>query len=560
MWLCLLVLQAVWLQVGPVSATSTVMKRTATRNTRKLNTSEAAKYERVFQYFKTKEPIHTTLRGTGHNVTYDIDGIDTDLLAAYEMLVSVVGDAPAHPHGLIYTMGPEKSQGVSNARIARSRFFELALLSKTSTVRLPLIRSHAKNLDSLEEKKGVYSGFDEFYDVGFLKRTSEPLNVQIAFSTKIVKSDSDANSGSRRYSPSAKAWSLPPGDSVCHPIDPALSKPLCVGYDNYARLAPLPMHLAAQPIRKQADTLERGLRDAALRVSNSKSANFVALHMRLEKDWTKWFAQGLCFNGTEIARRTVAAARREMCGSAECPVVVYVMGNPYADLDIEWPKNTHHFSKYDFIREASVTSDTASALIDADIALRANMFVGTPRSGHSSIIYWDRHLLRKRSWQYERYTHLCDKYVDTPMPEAETCDSAETACRYGAFRTLCLNMHCLTTGLCNFSYPSSPQPQGKPAVGAKMSRQQERMEHQKERERSRRSVPFISSQDMDERRQRDGGENTGTKPGYPAGRIRSPGPKIKRIRGRSSSDRVPIRRVKHSGCERMEGSCLSQPS
>lgn len=419
--------------------------------TEHLGEQESTKYLSAFAFFRNKIPLNDTYNDNG-SVHYRIGGVEEGLFEAYKVLLTIVGKAALHRHGLRYAMGPERSQGVNNARISRQRFLELALVKKSARITFPMIRSQAKNLDSFNKRTESYDLFSKYYDQKFFLSTSEPLNVKFRFSKTPQKDRKNYRGSSRKYLSSSRAWQLPAGDVACHPINPAYSRPGCVGHDNYARLSPLPMYLPSRSILNMSDIIELHLRNAAVSATGGKSAAFMALHLRLEKDWTKWFSKGICFNGTEVVRRAVEVARRTMCQSDDCPIVLFLMGNAYGDNKILWPKNVYHFSKLDFINAESITSDTMSALIDAELALRAELFVGTPRSGHSSIIMWDRHLLRKQSFIYERYVHICSNYLKIPMPEAVNCDAPQCSCLYGAFRTQCLNMHCITTGVCNFSF------------------------------------------------------------------------------------------------------------
>lgn len=423
---------------------------TAQPLTSKLSAKEALKYDKVFSFFSQKISVNAGMYMNGSNVQFTVDGVETGLRLAYQMLRSVIGEQPHVKRKLKYTLGPERSQGVSNARIGRQKFLDMAMIARATSVAFPLIRTQAQNLDSLTESKGKYALFKDFYDADFIQETSAPFNIEITFSRKYIQDPKGDLGPNRRFISSGNAWMLPAGDFACHPYDPALSKEGCV-YDNYARLSPLPLYLPNKRIRTWADGIEHYMREVALRISGQTSVAFTALHLRIEKDWTKWFSKGLCFNGTEIVRRAVVAARREQCPSRACPVAIYVMGNAYSDFNITWPSGVHHFSKYDILAH-KIPSDTGSALVDAELGLRADVFVGTPRSGHSSIIFEDRHLLRKRCYAYERYTHACDQYVVNPMPEAIYCDSPACACRYGALRNHCLNMHCITTGICNVSF------------------------------------------------------------------------------------------------------------
>jgi hypothetical protein len=437
--------------------------------------------EETFQFFQTKLPISRGGRGqTAASGTYKIDGIEDGFREAFQMIKQVIGGNKRETNGIQYaSLGVERNQGVSNARIARIKFMQLEMKRGVESVGLPPIRNHAINLDKLEGKKAKYSSFEGFYNADFFKETSEPLNLHIKFVTTTGGSLS-----------SAAAWKINTNEYACHPTDPSQCKAGCQKDGDYARLAPLPLHLSGSGIRRLADAIETGLREAALGMpgggggGGARSPAFAAVHVRLEKDWTRWHAEGICYNGTEIARRTVYAARKDFCDFNDpCPIVIYVMGNAFSDFNITWPPNTRAFTKFDFISSSDVGNDAIGGLVDAEVSLRADVFVGTPRSGHSSMVFWDRHLLRKRSWRYERYTGDCGKYAASPMPEAERSDSAANACLYGAFRSQCLNMHCLTTGRsCNFSFPPS---KAKGPAKASKTKTRERYDHKRSRSQAR---------------------------------------------------------------------------
>ena len=408
-----------------------------------------AAYREVFAYFSDKKPIVEV-----YTSNYTVGGLKDQFRIAYDKLRNVIPPYRAHFLSAVKkTLTPELQQGVNNARIARMKFLQRALSTGVKKIILPAIRCQAINLDKLNGIRGKRSDFEQFgyyYDTPFFKETSAHLEVTFEMSTFRQARENGMTMSSKI------AWGLPEMPYACHPLR-LDSKKDCLGQNHYAELSPLPIHLASESISNISDKIEAGLRRAALEITGSRRAAFVAVHLRLEKDWTKWHSSGICFNGSEIIRRVVTVARLEMCDNKLCPLVVYVMGSNYSDFDIVWPVNTRHFTKFDFIDSTYVNSDTKSALVDADIALRADMFVGTPRSGHSSMIFWDRHLLRKRNWRYERYTSKCEQYINRPMAEAESCDSPECACRYGAFRSACLNMHCLTVGICNYSFPAGKE-------------------------------------------------------------------------------------------------------